>query len=152
MWWKFALPVAATCVLAVGLGVWTYWRPLENGPAIVQRTASDVPLNPEVGPKPEVRLPGPAGRLELARARIKARTIPEGAAEPEVIVPADRALALARFLELAREGALNEETLKPIASAPPATVLEIKPIVVTPLSVPELEPQSGASEPGADRE
>jgi hypothetical protein len=149
VWWKFALPVAAACALVVGLGVWGHWRPGESAGAIVQRAGSDVGLRPEVRSKPDAKVS--ANRPKLAAVRTKVRTIPESTAEPEVIVPPDRAVALARFLELARRGAVNEETLKPVASAAPPPVLEIAPIVVTPLSVPELEPQSGV-QTGANRE
>ena len=74
------------------------------------------------------------------------------AAEPEIIVPPDRAEGLARFLELARTRAVTEETLRPVAAATPNVALDIKPLLVPPISVPEIDVQGGAAPDGADRE
>jgi hypothetical protein len=162
VWWRVALPVAAMCVFAIGLGLWSRSTDEEKVSTSVRRAGLDVQLHAEDGVVPT----GPVkrattvsaaavrgtGERESNTTRMVKRSSAEPAPEPEVIVPPDRALALRRFLEMARSGAVNEETLKPVAAAASPSVLEIEPIVVTPLSVPELEPQPGAAQAGVERE
>ena len=146
--WTYGLAAAAVCVLALGLGWW-----VTSGDATsegVQQAHRDVHLNPErvtatVAPVEASRETSPAPGVRL-------RPQPERMPEPEVIVPADRALALARFLELAREGAVTAETLKPVASAAAPATLEIKPLVVAPIALPDIETPNAVTEGGADRE
>ena len=144
MWWRFALPIAATCVLAVGLSVWTGRSRVD--PATQPAAGRDVPLMAERKAVATVVRETPTPRTPPLRP--KAEPLPE----PEIIVSPDRALALARLLELTRNGSLDEEKLKPVASARPPATLEITPLVVAPLSVPELETPSGTAQGGADRE
>lgn len=148
-WWKFALPIAATCVLAVGLVTWLRPAAVQYGTPITQNPSRDIPLMPETVTAtvaPETSTPTP----RITPVRIEPTPAP--APEPEIIVPPDRALALARLLELTRNGSLNEETLKPVAAARPPAELEIKPLVVAPILIAELETPSGAAQGGADRE
>jgi hypothetical protein len=174
MWWRFALPIAATCVLAVGLMIWmnleknVRLKPDATVKASTVKASSTEKAasagNASVAPEGSNVDPVASGfsRTLSRRAAPERRTTttrrvtvePERplAPEPEIIVPPDRALALARLLELARNGSLNEEKLKPVASARPPATLDVTPLVVAPLSVPELETPSGAAQGGADRE
>jgi hypothetical protein len=72
--------------------------------------------------------------------------------EPEIIVPPDRAQALARLVELTRSGIVNEETLRPVASTVPPEALDVSPLVVSPIAVPEIETGSRTAPSGATRE
>lgn len=148
-WWKFAFPIAATCVLAVGLATWMRSSdvPAITTPHVRPR---DVQLPTEVLVKAAVAPHEPTGVPRTPSARM--RPTPASMPEPEVIVPPDRAEALARFLELARAGVVNEQMLKPIASAPAPAVLEIAPLEVSPIAVPEIETPGAATERGAHRE
>ena len=156
VWWRFALPIAATCVMAVGFTVW-----------MNREKEKDVRLTPEATVKAAVAPQGSnedTSKVDTSKAntslvgsgfsRTLTTTSPQStpAPEPEIIVPPDRALALARLLELTRNGSLNEETLKPVAAARPPAELEIKPLVVAPILIPELETPSGTAQGGADRE
>jgi hypothetical protein len=148
--WTYGLAAAAVCVLALGLGWWL--RPGDVTPDRVQQSRHrDVHLNPEIRVTAAVAPVEPSGETSSA-PRVSVRPKPETIAEPEVIVPPDRALALARFLELARAKAVTEETLKPIASTAAPEILEIKPLIVPAIAVPEIETPGAATEGGADRE
>ena len=151
VWWRFALPIAATCVLAVGAWIWLN-RPAEIRHADVQMARqNDVVLERERSVESAVAPPD-AAKEGPPTARVVLPLKPEAMPEPEVIVPPDRALALARLLQLARAGAVTEETLKPVASAAPPEILEIKALVVAPIAVPEIEIPTAAPESGTDRE
>lgn len=147
--WTYGLAAAAVCALALGLGWWvTSGDATSDG--VQQARHRDVHLNPQrvtaaVAPVDASRETSPAPRERL-------RPTPEAVAEPEVIVPAERALALARFLQLAREGTVTEEMLKPIASTAAPEILEIKPLMVAPIAVPEIDTSTAAAEAGTDRE
>jgi hypothetical protein len=152
MRWTYGLAAAAVCVIGLGLGWW-----LSSGdvaPAPVQQTRHrDVLLDRERPVSAAVATVERSSEAPPAtHARVRARPEPGTIAEAEVIVPPDGALALARFLELARTGALNEEMLKPLAAAPAAPVLEIEPLVVAPITVPEIETATAAPDGGTDRE
>jgi hypothetical protein len=150
VWWKFALPIAATCMLAVGLLLMGRSSDVQRGP--VERVpGKDVRLRAEVTVKATVAPDTPAAHSIRRPTAVNAPTRATHANESEIIVPPDRALALARFLELAREGALTAETLKPITASAPPAILEIQPLVVAPLAVPEIDAPA-AAEGGTDRE
>jgi hypothetical protein len=142
-----AVAAAVVCVAAVGFA----WMMTRNPLAVPVAPAStlagaDVTLGfeqPRPGNEPRQPSPAPRNRRPDRSAAV---------AEPEIIVPADRARALARFLELARTRAVDEETLRPVAAASPSVALDIKPLIVSPISIPEIELQGGASPDGADRE
>ncbi len=148
--WTAGLAAAAACVAAVGLGMWIRSADVRPGPPQNARH-HDVHLNAEVRLKATV---APVERpSETSRTtRVELRPEPGRIPEPEVIVPPDRALALARLLQLAREGAVDEETLQPVASAASPATLEIKPLIVAPIPVPEVETPAAATQGGADRE
>ena len=73
-------------------------------------------------------------------------------AEPEVIVSPDRAVALARLLALARSGVVDEENLRPIAATAPPVSLEVAPLVVPPITVPEIDTGMRTAPGGAIQE
>ena len=148
--WTVGFAAAAVCVLALGLGMWV--RSADVRPDAPQNARHrDVHLNADVRLKAIV---APVERSsETSRTtRVESRPAPDRIPEPEVIVPPDRALALARFLELTRKGAVSDETLAPIAAATSAATLEIKPLIVAPIPVAEIETPSAATQGGADRE
>jgi hypothetical protein len=149
--WRFVLPIAAMCVLAVGLGMWMQVGSKQDSSKVASGFSRTSPPTPAAPTTSADRTFGTPRRTStsLRVAVARENTI---APEPEIIVPPDRAEALERFLELTRNGALNEERLRPVAVAAPAATLEIKPLVVPPLSVPELETPSGAVQGGAERE
>ena len=148
--WTVGLAAAAVCVVAVGLGVWV--RPADVRPGPTQNARHrDVHLNAEIRLKATV---APVDEVtDTPRTTyVRLRPQPERIAEPEVIVPPDRALALARLLQLAREGAVDEQTLQPVAAAASPATLEIEPLIVVPIPVAEIETPSAATQGGADRE
>jgi hypothetical protein len=135
--WRWA--AAAACVLAVAIG----WRAVhtarEEGPSesARMRIGTDVRLAAQKdAPVIPIRRhpPLPANR-------------PPTLAEPEIIVPEENARAVARLLALARSGRVDEERLTPIASAAKITggdSLDISPISVAPIPVPDIETDSVA--------
>jgi len=148
--WTVGFAAAAVCVLALGLGIWV--RSADVRPDAPQNARHrDVHLNADVRLKATV---APVERSsETSRTtRVESRPAADRIPEPEVIVPPDRALALARFLELAREGAVTEETLKTVASAAAPATLEIKPLVVAPIALPDIEIPNAVTDGGTDRE
>jgi hypothetical protein len=151
VWWKFALPIAATCMLAVGLLLMGRSSDVQRGP-VERIPGKDVQLRAEVMVKATVAPDPPAGHRIRRPTAVNAPTRATHANESEIIVPPDRALALARFLELARAEAVTEETLKPFASGSTARTLEIEPLVVAPIPVQELQTPTAATQGGADRE
>ena len=158
MWLRFALPIAAMCVLAVGLMIWMNREKdvvqLKPDATVKASTVNAPTVKASVAPEGSNLDTSKAasGFSRTLSAPVRIRPKAEPLPEPEIIVPPDRALALARLLELARSGSLNEEKLKPVASARPPATLEIAPLVVAPLSIPELETPSGTAQGGADRE
>ena len=139
-WWTWRWAAAAACILAVVLG----WRMVNRSeverPQIGgERKAVDVRLAAaptlSVGERPTA----------IPRHPPAARTSRQPApSQPEVIVPEDNARAVARLLALARSGSITEERLAPVVpTAAPAT-LDVAPIVVPEISVPEVESLSVA--------
>lgn len=150
MRWTVGFAAAAVCVLALGLRMWV--RSGDVRPDAPQNaTHRDVHLNADVRLKATVA-PVEQSSETSRTTRVESRPAPGRSPEPEVIVPPDRALALARFLELAREGAVTEETLKTVAAAAAPATLEIKPLVVAPIALPDIEIPNAATEGGPDRE
>jgi hypothetical protein len=150
MRWTVGFAAAAVCLLAVGFGMWM--RSEDRGRVRVQHAGHrDIHLRTEARVRPTV-VPADEVTDTPRTTRVRLRPQPERIAEPEVIVPADRALALARFLELAREGAVTEETLKTVASAAAPATLEIKPLVVAPIALPDIEIPNAVTDGGTDRE
>lgn len=146
--WRFAVAAAAMCIAAVGLA-WLMTR----SPSDVRVAPTSTQVGVDVRLESEAERPpdnvphtrGSGGRpaVRLARA----------APEPEVIVPPDRARALARLLELVRSGALDEESIRPVISAAAPGLLEVAPIVIPSISLSDVEIQSAATpRGGADRE
>jgi hypothetical protein len=159
--WRVALPIAAMCVLAIGLGVWMNRDQGSRVPACQGATvpgclpaeARSAKVDHDVHlPARAMDAAGHPSGSPVATHHTNVGSIPQPTSEPEIIVPPDRARALARFLELARRGTVNEQSLRPVASAAPPPVLDIAPLVVPLISVPDIEPQNGAAESGADRE
>lgn len=152
--WQWPLAVAAAaCVLAVGLG-WRFMRDSVDPPAapISVRVGSDVELQPAPSP---IGIPRPSLPIVRNAPRNVASVEPDvrvSEPEPEVIVPADRARALARLLELARSGDLDEQKLRPVAAAAVPATLEVEPINVPLLLTPPIDTQAGTPRGGAGRE
>jgi hypothetical protein len=140
--WHVGLAAAAACVLAIGLG----WRATTVGPlpaVATTKTGTDVRL-PDVWAAPARNS---APRETAIRPR---RIVPQP--EPELIVPPDRARGLARFLALARSGAVDEDSLRPLAPAAVPALLRLEPLVVPSIAVPNVKPQTGAVQEGTGRE
>lgn len=127
--WRAALAGAALGAMALAL-VWNGEVGRQPRGADVQevrevRRGQDIALAPE--PAPEI------GRVRAASVdRPAARVERRVRAEPEILVPPDAALALARVLELARAGALRE------AAAPPAEASAPTDLVIAPIVVPSV--------------
>ena len=148
--WEIALAAAAVVAIAIGLG-WRATRDLDSAPpGLVTHAGSDVQLDApraQIAPPPSPVRRTPPRPVRAANATETAQIV-----EPEVIVPPDRAEGLARFLELARTQAMGEEMLPPMAAATPGMALDIAPLVVAPIVVPEIDRSGGAAPDGADRE
>jgi hypothetical protein len=140
--WLVPLTAAAACVLAMGIG-WRYssGSPESTSAPLATRVASDV----------ELRQP-PARVVPPEPLRLPARPVRRGPVEPDVIVPPERARALARMLALARSGVVDEETLRPVAPAPAPEALEVAPLVVEPIAVPEIDARGPAAPGGANEQ
>ena len=139
--WLVPLTVAAACVLAVGIG-WRYSSgPEPAGAPVATRVASDVELRQS-----------PARVVPPEPPRLPARPVRRRPVEPEVIVSPDRARALARMLALARSGVVDEQSLRPVAPATAPESLEVAPLVVQPIAVPEIDARGPAAPGGANEQ
>jgi hypothetical protein len=137
--WKWA--AAAACILAVGIGWRMANRTDDVEPAQIGRERKALDVRLAAAPTPAVReRPTPMPSRPPATGTSRQPDI----SQPEVIVPEDNARAVARLLALARSGSITEERLTPVVpTAAPAT-LEVAPIVVPEISVPEVESLSVA--------
>lgn len=151
-WWNslrrpqagLALAAAAVCVLAVGIG-WRVMRsPVDPVAPATTRVSVDVRLDAA----------GPVGtRVEMpVKVQAPRKIAKREAAEPEVIVPPDRASALAHLLALVRRGAVDEDSLRPVVSAAAPATLDVAPIVVPSIPLPAVDIQTGAPQGRAGRE
>lgn len=147
--WLVPLAAAVACTVAIGIG----WRaPEDSDPppaAASTRLVRDVVLH-----APPTRVPADT-RRPLAPQLVRAAVVAEGhvaPAEPEIIISPDRAVALARLLALARTGVVDEENLRPIASTTPPLFLEVAPLVVPPIDVPEIDTGTRIAPGGATQE
>jgi hypothetical protein len=137
-WWTSRWAAAAACILAVVIG----WRMVsqtdQQGPSRIggERKAVDVrlaaPPTPSVRERP-ISIPKPVTRTSRQPAP----------SPPEVIVREDNARAVARLLALARSGSITEERLTPVAIAAASPTLDVPPLGVQALPVPEMEIQNG---------
>jgi hypothetical protein len=148
--WRPAFAVASLVVIAsaVGLGVlrWGPWQGGASGSASagITRQAGAPPGEAEpASPTAVDSGVRPAGApTEHVIAAVSPRKVlrqrAAATAEPEVLVPPDQQLAIARLLDMIRAGTLDERAFQevgpPLESAPPIVVEELKvpPIVVVP--------------------
>jgi hypothetical protein len=146
--WEFALAAAAVCVFAIAIG-WRFGRE-DDTPAtsLETRVGADVEL---AAPRVEAVLPPPSVTRAPSRyVRAASTDEPVTPAEPEVIVPPDRAEGLARFLALTRSGAVDEEILRPIAPPQAPAKLDVAPLVVPAISVAPVDIPNGPTGSGGD--
>jgi hypothetical protein len=149
--WRMAIGVAslAVVVIVVALAV----QPRTSGPrpepsqvarAVNPTPASPVPVNPRVVPR-ETTIPDAeqsAGRRAapvVVRRVAAPRVLTARTREPEVLVPPDQRLAIARLLDMLRKGTLDEKAfpapaqqVDPEQPVPPIVVedLAVAPIVI----------------------
>jgi hypothetical protein len=138
-WWTWRWTAAAACILAVVIGWRLVNRTDEVGPSEIRREGNAVDIRLAAAPTPSAR------ERPISMAQPITRTSRQPASsQPEVIVPEDNARAVSRLLALARSGRITEERLTPVVpTAAPAT-LDVAPIVVPEISVPEVESLSVA--------
>ena len=151
-WWGWQWAAAAACVLAIAIG----WR-VANTPAEERRAATaGSPASADVQlaavPAPPVRVERQVNSTPALRLRTPiAPTKPlRDAMSPEVIVPEENARAMARLLALARSGRIDEEKLKPVVAPVSSPTLDVPPLGVTAIAIPDIEIENGP--PTADRE
>lgn len=143
--WRYALAAAAVFVIVAAVAWQIRMKPgTQNVEApTAARAGADIFLPDEsvIAMLPrETSVKPPAPRLSPLRAT-----------EPEIIFPVDQERALARLLELARSGAVSEESLIRVGNTANAATIDIAPLAVQPIPVPEIEMLSGPRG-GADRE
>ncbi|MGH9372084.1 MAG: hypothetical protein ACRD15_11195 [Vicinamibacterales bacterium] len=147
LWNAWSMGAAAAAVIALGL--YLFWpmerqRQAVSPPALVSSAPATLPRSPEViarsTPAPHVHSSPPISGRAAATRRIGSGA-PAGR-EPEVIVPATRARALARLRELVGSGVLDEATL-PAGSAPAE-------LVVAPLTIPQIRMSRDPEAPTTD--
>jgi hypothetical protein len=154
---RLAPATVAVCIVAVGLG-WLFrhdrtdFRPKRNAGDV--RLMSEVQSAPAPAAVAHQRTPERTSpRAAPPQSTRTTRTVVASAAgEPEIIVPQDRARALARLLALARSGVVDEQSLLPVASAAASATLDVPPIVVPSIPVPDVEIRSGAAREGTGGE
>jgi hypothetical protein len=148
-WWRWALAAAAAIVILAIAGSFA----LRSGPP---PTVARAPQPPAVTPAP-APVAVPPSQVEkreserppdetLSRRRLPRQPATRGAAprtamtraQPEVIVPAEQARAVARYLALVRSGQVDTSTLA--APEKVAAELDVAPLAVDPLAVRPLEP------------
>ena len=134
--WTWRWAAAAACILAVAIGWRMANRTDDVEPAQIGRERKAVDVRLAAAPTPSVRERPTA----IPRHPPATRTSQQpDISQPEVIVPEDNARAVARLLALARSGSITEERLTPVVpTASPAT-LDVAPIVVPEISLPEVE-------------
>ena len=139
-WWTWRWAAAAACILAVGIGWRMANRTDDVEPAQIGRERKAVDVRLAAAPTPSVReRPTAIPRHPPATGTSRQPDI----SQPEVIVPEDNARAVARLLALARSGSITEERLTPVVpTAAPAT-LDVAPLGVPAIPVPEMEIQNG---------
>jgi hypothetical protein len=141
--WRVLLAAAAVCILTIGLTWQTARRPSRDARPTVARVGMDVPLEPTA---PAVRSKTSDAAVVRRPAIVRPNRRVLERPEPEVIVAPDGARALARLLELVRTGAVDEESLTPVAPTPAPAALDVAPIVVPLISIPNVE--IGGAAPG----
>ena len=143
--WRMVLAAAAVCIVAAGLG----WQARRVAPDVrpeTTRVGTDVLLNPTT--------PASGLKTEEALATVSPKPVRSNrnslrSSEPEVIVAPEAAHALARFLELLRNGTVDEDTLRPVVAAVAPATLEVAPLVVPPIPVREIVTENRPAPSGA---
>jgi hypothetical protein len=149
-WWRWALAAAAAIVILAIAGSFA----LRSGPP---PTVARAPQPSVVTPAPAPPVAVPPSQVEkreserppdetLSRRHLPRQPATRGAAprtamaraQPEVIVPAEQARAVARYLALVRSGQVDTSTLA--APEKVAAELDVAPLAVDPLAVRPLEP------------
>ena len=137
--WTWRWAAAAACILAVGIGWRMANRTDDVEPAQIGRERKAVDVRLAAAPTPAVRERPTA----IPRHPPATGTSRPDISQPEVIVPEDNARAVARLLVLARSGSITEERLTPVAVAAASPTLDVAPLGVPPIPVPEMEIQNG---------
>jgi hypothetical protein len=133
LWWSLAGATAAI-LMAVSL------RPAPPETQIDTRVPSTTlteraPMPPPPSPKPPPQAP-PTPPVHRVLVNPRPATIPT----VEVIVPADRADAVARFLALVRAGAVNSPaTVERTETEPAPSDLVVSPLSIEPIAVADVE-------------
>jgi hypothetical protein len=146
--------LAATAVAVCVLTAAAAWRAARTTEEVVvsppaRVAGADVRLGraiPERALIPEALIPPP----RLSRPSAAARRV-QPVEPPEIIVSEDRARGLQRLLALARSGTVDEDMLRPMA-ATAARTLELAPISVPSIPLPDMDNQTGAPREGAGRQ
>jgi hypothetical protein len=149
--WRWAAAVAG--ILAVAI----VWRTAnivdEESPATPERRPSSADVRLAAVPAPTGSTEPPVQIVPAIRQRpttVRTTRKPDGTS-PEIIVPEDNARAVARLLSLARSGGIDEEKLTPIVAPVSSPTLDIPPLGVAAITVPDIEIANGPSN-SADRQ
>ncbi len=140
-WWTWRWAAAAACILAVGIGWRMANRTDDVEPAQLGRERKAVDVRLAAAPTPPSVRERPTA---IPRHPPVTRTSRQpDISQPEVIVPEDNARAVARLLALARSGSITEERLTPVVPAAAPATLDVAPLGVPAIPVPEMEIDNG---------
>lgn len=145
--WRLGLTVAAALIVATVIAMW----PERGGSGARLEQASRATSLPEehrftvAAPDPAPRPVDQVGRGGAQPARPPARAIarsapaPERTDQPDVLVPPDQAVAIARLIELVNQGALADVGLPyDVRSSAVFADLAPAPIALEPITIPDV--------------